>query len=73
MFSPCQTTEGDPPFAKRKDSIHPYLFNAVRGGEEGREGDREKKNFATYGVLLTTNQQTVGDWGRGRQVGSNQS
>lgn len=44
-------------------------------GWERREGDgqRGKKNFATYGVLLTTNQQTVGDWGRGRQVGSNQS
>lgn len=42
--------------------------------ETGREKEREKKkNFATYGVLLTTNQQTVGDWGRGRQVGSNQS
>lgn len=48
-------------------------------GEEGSEGDEEervregrerKKNFATYGVLLTTNQQTVGDWGCGRQVGS---
>lgn len=43
------------------------------GGEEGKEGGREGENFATYGVLLTTNQQTVGDWGRGRQVGSNQS
>lgn len=50
----------------------------TEGGEEGRKGDRqtereEEKNFATYGVLLTTNQQTVGDWGRGRQVGSSQS
>lgn len=46
------------------------------GGEEGREGDggiQKKKNFATYGVLLTANQQTVGDWSRGRQVGSERS
>lgn len=30
---------------------------------------RETVNFATYGVLLTTNQQTVGHCGHRRQVG----
>lgn len=62
---------------KKKDSIHPYLFNAAREytRRRGRKGRRRrnKKNFATYGVLLTANQQTVGDWSRGRQVGSNRS
>lgn len=51
------------------------MHEEEKGREEEKETGRErkKKNFATYGVLLTTNQQTVGDWGRGRQVGSNQS
>lgn len=65
------------PFEKNK-SIYTYLFKSVREYIRRRKERRQTergggKNFGTYGVLLTTNQQTVGDWGRGRQVGSSQS
>lgn len=36
--------------------------------EGGEAGKKKKRNFATYGALLTANQQPVGERGRGRQV-----